>query len=330
MDSFMNASRSTTVAIVRGTSRRGAMAEALALIFEQVRDRVMPNVLIKPNLVSHKVQLPSTHPDILSATLDVLFAAGAKQATIAEGASDATAGFRQFGYDRVTWGRPVSYFDINRDETEWRPLELTGVDGRPLIARLSQTVASADCRVSLGLAKTHVTSIVTLSLKNMLSSIHPADRIMMHGHAGGGNGYTGWKRMAVEFLRGDTPVVAALTRTMGRARNVRNSLRVIAERGADPFEHLKPAELAYLRSVAAMNRNLVALSRQVMPHISVIDGWCGMHREGPRHGTPLKLGVAIAGTDAVAVDAVATAVMGFDPFQIGYLKLRARDRTRHG
>ena len=52
--------------------------------------------------------------------------------------------------------------------------------------------------------KTHVTAMVTFGLKNMLSSIHPADRIMMHGHAGGGNGYRGWKRLAVEFLKGDS------------------------------------------------------------------------------------------------------------------------------
>src|SRR5437879_13909528 len=44
-----------------------------------------------------------------------------------------------------------------------------------------------------------------------------------------------------------------------------------------------------------------------------------MHLDVPRHGTPIKLGVVIAVTDAVAVDAVAAAVMGFDPLRIGYL-----------
>ncbi len=46
-----------------------------------------------------------------------------------------------------------------------------------------------------------------------------------------------------------------------------------------------------------------------------------MHREGPRHGTPIRLGLAAAGTDPVAVDAVAAAAMGFDPMRIGYLRL---------
>jgi uncharacterized protein (DUF362 family) len=311
--------QAVNVAVVRGTTRRGAVAEALALIADQLHACVTPHVLVKPNLVSHRVQLPSTHADTLSATLDALYAAGARQVTVAEGASDAAAGFERFGYHREAWGRPVRFIDLNRDEADWEPLELTGVDGAPLTARLSRTIATADCRVSLGLAKTHVTATVTLSLKNMLSSIHPADRIMMHGHAGGGNGYRGWKRLIVEFLKGDSRAVNALTRVMGRVKNTRNAVRSLARRGRDPFAALRPAELGYLRSVEAMNRNLVALARRTRPHLSVVDGWVGMHREGPRHGTPLPLGVVVAGTDAVAVDAVAAAVMGFDPLRIGYL-----------
>ena len=68
-----------------------------------------------------------------------------------------------------------------------------------------------------------------------------------------------------------------------------------------------------------MNRNLVELARATRPHVSVVDGFTAMHREGPRHGTPMKLGTVIAGTDPVAVDAVAASVMGFDPRRVGYL-----------
>jgi uncharacterized protein (DUF362 family) len=319
VDSTLNATatESATVAVVRGTSRRGAVAEALALIADDLRARVAPEVLVKPNLVSHRDQLASTHADTLSATLDALLAAGATRITVAEGASDATAGFARFGFDREAFGRPVRFLDLNRDETEWEPLELLGVDGSTRIARVSRTIASSPCRVSLALAKTHVTSMVTLSLKNMLSSIHPFDRVMMHGHAGGGNGYRGWKRWVVELLKQDNPAVKGLTRLMGRVRNGQNALRTLA--GRDTFETLSAPERAFLHSVEAMNRNLVALARRTKPHLSVVDGFVGMHREGPRHGTPIKLGVVIAGTDAVAVDAVAAAVMGFDPGAIGYL-----------
>lgn len=306
------------VAVVRGGNRREAVAQALALIAEDVRARVRPEVLVKPNVVSHKYQLPSTHRDTLGTVVDALFAAGAKRLTVAEGASDAPLGFDRFGYFPEVKDRQVTFFDLNRDETEWEPLELTAVNGAPLIARVARTVTDSACRVSLALAKTHVTSGVTLCLKNMLSSIHPEDRVMMHGHAGGGNGYQGWKKLAVEFLKQDNLAVNVLTRTMGRLKNVKNAWQAVGRKG-DPFYALTKAELGYLRSVEAMNRNLVTLARKTSPHLAVVDGFVGMHREGPRHGTPIRLGTIIVGTDPVAVDAVAASVMGFDPRQIGYL-----------
>ncbi len=310
--------RTATVAVIRSDRRRGAVAEALALIADDVRAVVAPEVLIKPNLVSHRRQLPSTHADTLSATLDAVLASGARKVVVAEGASDASAGFERFGFRRETFGRPVEYLDLNRDEADWVPLELTGVDGSRRVARVSGTIASSPCRVSLALMKTHVTAMLTLGLKNMLSSVHPSDRIMMHGHAGGGNGYRGWKRPIVEFLKGDSPVVNALTRALGRARNLQAA--VTGKNRAEAWRNLKPAEVGYLRTVEAMNRNLVALAGLVKPHLSVVDGFVAMHREGPRHGTPIRLGTIVAGTDAVAVDAVAAAVMGFNPMSIGYLR----------
>jgi uncharacterized protein (DUF362 family) len=307
------------VAVVRGDRRRETVAEALALIADDLRARVGPSVLVKPNLVSHRSPLASTHADTLSATLDALFSAGAGAVTIAEGASDASAGFDRFGYRHETAGLPLRFFDINRDENAWDPLELQSVDGTTRTARVARTVTGSACRVSLALAKTHVTSIVTFSLKNMLSSIHPDDRVMMHGYSGGGNGFTGWKRLAVEFLKGDNLVVQGLTRALGRVKNLQSAWHEWSLCGHDAFASLRPKELSFLRSVVAMNHNLVALARATRPHISVVDGFVAMHREGPRHGTPIALRTVVAGTDAVAVDAVAAAVMGFDPRRIGYL-----------
>jgi hypothetical protein len=152
----------------------------------------------------------------------------------------------------------------------------------------------------------------------MLSSLHPDDRVMMHGHAGGGNGYSGWRRLAVEFLKQDNLAVNALTRALGRVRNFRHAWRASRTAG-DSFEALTPAELGFLRSAEAMNRNLAALARATRPDVAVVDGFVGMHREGPRHGTPIRLGVVVAGTNAVAVDAVAAAVMGFEPRSLGFL-----------
>ena len=307
------------VAVVRSPRRREAVAEALALIGEDLRAAVRPEVLIKPNLVSHKAQLPSTHAETLSATLDAVLAAGADRVVVAEGATDAHAGFDRFGFRREAAGRPVRFLDLNREEVDWEPLELSGVDGEVRTARVSSTIARSACRVSLALAKTHVTAGLTFSLKNMLSSIHPDDRVMMHGYPGGnGSGFRGWKGAVVDILKRDDMMVRTLTRLLGRARHARAWLA--GKTGPDGWRRLSAADRQFLRSVAAMHRNLASLTAKVGPHVAVVDGFVAMHREGPRHGTPIRLGTVIAGTDPVAVDAVAAAVMGFDPRKVGYLR----------
>jgi len=69
----------------------------------------------------------------------------------------------------------------------------------------------------------------------------------------------------------------------------------------------------------AMNLNIAKLSKLVLPHLGVIDGFEGMEGSGPVSGDRVDLGIAIAGLDAVAVDATAAKTMGFNPFDIGYL-----------
>ncbi len=69
----------------------------------------------------------------------------------------------------------------------------------------------------------------------------------------------------------------------------------------------------------AMNLNIAKLAKLVLPHLSVIDGFQGMDGNGPVNGEPVDLRIAIAGLDALAVDATAARVMGFDPLGVGYL-----------
>ena len=57
-----------------------------------------------------------------------------------------------------------------------------------------------------------------------------------------------------------------------------------------------------------------------MPRVSLIDGFAAVEGEGPGSADALRSGTVIAGTDAVAVDAVAAAIMGFEPMEIAYLR----------
>jgi uncharacterized protein (DUF362 family) len=68
----------------------------------------------------------------------------------------------------------------------------------------------------------------------------------------------------------------------------------------------------------AMNLNIAKIAKLVLPHLSVIDGFEGMDGNGPVSGEPVNLRIAIAGLDALAVDATAARVMGFDPLEVGY------------
>ena len=68
-----------------------------------------------------------------------------------------------------------------------------------------------------------------------------------------------------------------------------------------------------------INLYLARLAQTNMPELAVIDGVIGMEGEGPVRGTPVESGVALAGTNALAVDIIGSEVMGFDYRTIGYL-----------
>jgi len=68
-----------------------------------------------------------------------------------------------------------------------------------------------------------------------------------------------------------------------------------------------------------INLNIAKLSRVIMSHLGVIDGFLGMEGSGPVSGDPVDFRVAAASPHPVSLDAVMSKTMGFDPFDIGYL-----------
>jgi uncharacterized protein (DUF362 family) len=73
-----------------------------------------------------------------------------------------------------------------------------------------------------------------------------------------------------------------------------------------------------------MNINLALLAARLRPHLSVLDGFVGMEGSGPVNGTPVPWGIAVAGTDPLAVDVLAAQLMGFDLKDVGYLNYCAQ------
>jgi uncharacterized protein (DUF362 family)/NAD-dependent dihydropyrimidine dehydrogenase PreA subunit len=52
------------------------------------------------------------------------------------------------------------------------------------------------------------------------------------------------------------------------------------------------------------------------PHLNIMDAIYAMEGEGPSAGSPKKIGLILASSDAVALDAVASKIIGLDPMQI--------------
>ncbi len=67
----------------------------------------------------------------------------------------------------------------------------------------------------------------------------------------------------------------------------------------------------------ALNRNLIRLARHIYPHYSVVDGTVGIQGNGPGGTDTIPLELAAAGKDTIAVDAIISKAMGFEPLEVG-------------
>ena len=71
----------------------------------------------------------------------------------------------------------------------------------------------------------------------------------------------------------------------------------------------------YIRS-EDFSQVLTDIFSAVRPQLTIMDGIIAMEGEGPAAGSLRKLGVILASQDAVAVDAVATKIIGLNPIDI--------------
>jgi len=69
---------------------------------------------------------------------------------------------------------------------------------------------------------------------------------------------------------------------------------------------------------------IVDINTVIKPKLVVIDGFVAMEGNGPVDGTPVQMGLIIAGTDVVATDATACRLMGIDPSKVMHLQKAAQ------
>ena len=303
------------VAVVRSDRRRGAVAEAFALIADDVRRRVKADSrpVIVPNLDYPARPWTCTHRDTLSAAADAILGAGASSLTIAAGTGrrghPTGDQFDRLGYRAELWNRPATFLDLDSDAGDgagpWTTVPWIGPRGELVSLRICARVTAARCRVSLGVAKTHGLYRVGLGLTDLTGVFHPDDGFLPGQEHGAGGGPLRVPYRAV-------PVVESWRGWLVRAwlglRSISGGMR------------LTGSERRRLEWIEKATNALVALAALVKPRVSLIDGFAAMEGEGPRYGRRLALGTVIAGTDPVAVDAVAASIMGFEPREIAYLR----------
>ena len=86
--------------------------------------------------------------------------------------------------------------------------------------------------------------------------------------------------------------------------------------GAIPHGHRTRFHYDYTRS-EDFGQMLTDVFSAIPPQLTIMDGVMAMEGEGPSSGNPRRLGVIIASRDTVALDAVATKIIGLDPASIG-------------
>jgi uncharacterized protein (DUF362 family)/Pyruvate/2-oxoacid:ferredoxin oxidoreductase delta subunit len=83
----------------------------------------------------------------------------------------------------------------------------------------------------------------------------------------------------------------------------------------------KPGYHAKLHTLHNFSAMLLDVTSFVNPALVVMDGIVGMEGKGPRGGNPRRVGVLLLGRDSVALDAVATTVVGINPLEVETLKI---------
>ncbi len=133
------------------------------------------------------------------------------------------------------------------------------------------------------------------------------------------------------FLNPDNYVIS-LTRFKTHGRGVTATLGVKNIIMGSPVSHYRQKSASGRNEKALMhsgghenlNFNMFLIAQKVHVDLSILDGFVGMEGNGPTLGTPVEHGVALAGTDWVAVDRLGTYLMDIDFGDILYLSYCAQ------
>ncbi|MGB9594766.1 MAG: DUF362 domain-containing protein [Candidatus Poribacteria bacterium] len=169
------------VAIVKGDNRRKNICQALELIKDDlVIDK--NEVILKPNCLQSMFQLCCTHVDALRGVLDFLKDKDIESTSIAETCrgTEKYESFEKLGYTSLVDEYGVTLFNPEFED-EWVEGYLLDKNYKEVKVRISKRIYNCKCRISVAVAKTHDTVIITAAWKNMMGALALEDKIKMHG-----------------------------------------------------------------------------------------------------------------------------------------------------
>ncbi len=297
------------VAVAQCPTYGPAVRPTLATLFDRIGglDRIVrgKTVAIKLNMTGNagdslhglpKGETYWVNPEVVGSTISLLNAAGARRIRLVESSLGASSSLQEFmgkaGWnyrDFASAATNVEFEDTNYAGPSGKYVRLTVPGGGLLFPAYDVNRSYQDCDVYVSLAKLkeHATAGVTLSMKNSFG-VPP---VTIYGADAGI----------------DEPArVAGGSRSMLHDGGRQPSKSALPEN--DPSS---PRDPGYRVPRVTVD---LALARPI--HLAIIDGIStAAGGEGPwlRHLRPVHAGVLIAGTNPVATDAVATALMGFDP-----------------
>lgn len=297
--------------LVAGNDRRENIRHALGMI----KDCLEPlfesaSVLIKPNLTATKNIYSNTSANACESVVEFLknnhddF----KKLEIAIGENSGSAYyekistkqvFKNFGYDKLAKKyKNVKLVDFD-DYDDFRSHEIENVAGKQMEIQVCKEAEKYDYVVSVAPPKTHNVAIYTGAVKNMMGLVKKQDMNKIHGMKIESEGES--RKTLIERLpQGTVPWIR----------------RRFPQSAIDFFFTKYPN---YKKSVKVINKNLANVLQWYLPNLAVIDAMYGMEGNGPIDGSGVKLGVAVASTDALKADGLGCRLMGIKPECVGYL-----------
>ena len=263
-------------------------------IMEMVAPRVFgKKILIKPNLTI-KASADSgivTNSVFCEGIIDYLKKNGAEDIKIGEGSSVAPNNEMKEIYQAANYLKLASKTNIeliNFNKDGMIELEMPN----PIVwkkVKVAKSILDFDLLINVPVLKTHHIALVTLGIKNLMGLFLPISERNKAFHE----------------------------RLIAFRESVKKERRHHLNKDEFKQTHIEISEKIF---------DLYKAVRTKIPILTVIDGFYGREGNGFEKGRNKDMKIAIAGWNAVAVDAIATYIMGFNPKLIHYLMLAQREK----